>query len=413
VLALVVFVTVSAVAFADHGTQKWSGQWNFVHLGDDNEPNGVSGLFALRHETDERGAELVIETGGDACSEPTDYFAGAYTVPAEGPYVDTGSFRGCTSGGPSVLVGRYKSDFADGDEGSFRLTLDGARTWNGTYTVDGDAKTYKWRGTFNRHFADGAEEPSDGGPPPPPDEEPAAEPPETEYGSGLLIGSCPESAQENIGHLELRAGPRTPTAGKDSVKVIARAPRGLPPGCSIQIVAWSTYSHTGGRICEQGETICTTTEGPPKVFAGNARKPVYADVKYEAVVVDPARARGQIIIPNTRSKLITIRWRFNPAQACDVPASWNVTLRVPRTEVNAGEGVSMVAKANGCTLNTPYSIRVIENGSKNVILCDQNLFCGDQVRYFKPTTAVYIAVVSKGSRGGPIASSAPVTVTWR
>jgi len=163
------------------------GQWNFVHLGEDGEPNGVSGLFALRHETDERGAELLAEIDGEACSEPTDYFAGAYSVPAGGPpFDDTGSFRGCTSGGPGLLVGRYRSDSSAGDSGGFRLTLEGTERWEGTFTVDGDAKTYWWRGTFNRHFADGAEEPSDGRPAPPPDQPPEEEPLETGYGSGLF-----------------------------------------------------------------------------------------------------------------------------------------------------------------------------------------------------------------------------------
>lgn len=176
---------------ASHGQQRWSGQWDFVH------DSGVTGGFAFRHETDENGATLLQQIGGTPCPEPTDYFAGGYTVPdgtppsgpPPGEFVDTGKIRACVvDGNPLHVRGRYESNHSGGDRGDIDLTLDASGTsWTGTFTIDGAPGTFGWRGTFDKHFEDGADDPST----PPygsgtsPETPPAEEPP----------ASCPRLPQ--------------------------------------------------------------------------------------------------------------------------------------------------------------------------------------------------------------------------
>jgi Ca2+-binding RTX toxin-like protein len=184
VCVLLVASLLAVTGFGSHGTQLWAGQWNYSYP-------GVAGGFALRHETDTYGAELLEAIGGVACPEPTDYFAGAYTIPDEPPpevaYVDTGKFRGCTvDNDPKRLQGRYESNRDPSVAGSFDLTLDPAtERWTGTFQPDGDPQAHSWTGFFDNHFdGDGAsnistppygtttpDEPDPGGsgePPPPP-----------------------------------------------------------------------------------------------------------------------------------------------------------------------------------------------------------------------------------------------------
>jgi hypothetical protein len=133
-----------------HGAQEWAGQWTFMHTS--GPSTGLKGGFALRHETDEFGAELLELIGGVACPEPTDYFAGAYTVPdtedlpppPDNVYVDTGKFRGCTVGDPKHLRGRYQSNFDDSVAGDFELELSESddERWTGTFTADGSSEEY-------------------------------------------------------------------------------------------------------------------------------------------------------------------------------------------------------------------------------------------------------------------------------
>lgn len=184
VLALLAVTAAVAVTVSgSHGQQLWAGQWNYSYP-------GVQGGFAFRHETDVNGADLLEAIGGVACPEPTDYFAGGYTIPDEPPpevpYVDTGKIRGCTvDGNPRRLQGRYESNRDSAVAGSFDLTLDATNErWNGTYQPDGDPQAHSWTGFFDNHFdGDGAsnvsvppygettpEEPDPGGtgtPPPP------------------------------------------------------------------------------------------------------------------------------------------------------------------------------------------------------------------------------------------------------
>jgi hypothetical protein len=156
-------VSIKADTGGGSGDQKWSGQWNFKHTA-----TGVTGGFAFRHETDDNGAELLEKIGGTACSAPTDYFAGGYTVPDSEDlppgesFVDTGKIRGCTVGGPNHIVGRYQSNHFDATRGDIDLTLDaGGRHWRGTFTLDGTPGESKWEGDFDKHFeGDGATEPS-------------------------------------------------------------------------------------------------------------------------------------------------------------------------------------------------------------------------------------------------------------
>lgn len=154
----------------NHGSQKWSGQWDFEHLDASGAPNGVRGGFAFRHETDENGATLLTQIGGAACTEPTDYFAGGYTLPdgtppapalPPGEFVDTGKIRACTVGGdPKHVQGRYESN-GSGGSGNIDLVLGaGDASWSGTFTVDGQPGVFQWRGTFDKHFEDGADDPS-------------------------------------------------------------------------------------------------------------------------------------------------------------------------------------------------------------------------------------------------------------
>jgi hypothetical protein len=152
---------------ASHGQQRWSGQWDFVH-----DSGGVTGGFAFRHETDENGATLLQQIGGTPCPEPTDYFAGGYTVPdgtppagtpAPGEFVDTGKIRACVvDGNPLHIKGRYESNGSAGPSGNIDLTLDASgASWTGTFTTDGQTGVFGWHGTFDRHFEDGADDPSD------------------------------------------------------------------------------------------------------------------------------------------------------------------------------------------------------------------------------------------------------------
>lgn len=156
---------LAATTLGSHGQQRWSGQWDFVH------DSGVTGGFAFRHETDEYGATLLQQVGGTPCPEPTDYFAGGYTVPdgtppagtpPPGEFIDTGKIRACVvDGNPLHIRGRYESNSSGGDAGNIDLTLDGSGTsWTGTFTVDGVPGSFGWRGTFDKHFEDGADDPS-------------------------------------------------------------------------------------------------------------------------------------------------------------------------------------------------------------------------------------------------------------
>jgi hypothetical protein len=156
---------LAATTLGSHGQQRWSGQWDFEHLDAAGAPNGVTGGFAFRHETDEGGATLLSEIGGTPCPEPTDYFAGGYTVPDGTPvapeeFIDTGKIRGCTVGDdPNHIRGRYESN-GSGGSGDIDLTLTSPTAWTGTFTVDGQAGVFQWRGVFGGHFADGADDPS-------------------------------------------------------------------------------------------------------------------------------------------------------------------------------------------------------------------------------------------------------------
>jgi hypothetical protein len=158
---------LAATSLGTHTGQRWAGQWDFVH-----DSGGVTGGFAFRHETDESGAALLQQIGGTPCPEPTDYFAGGYTVPDGTPpagtpppeaFVDTGKIRACVvDGDPLHVRGRYESNSAGGDRGDIDLTLNSSGTsWTGTFTVDGEAGVFGWHGTFDKHFDDGAEHPSD------------------------------------------------------------------------------------------------------------------------------------------------------------------------------------------------------------------------------------------------------------
>lgn len=179
--ALAVAVVFSGSVSGTHGQQRWAGQWDFVHGANSPTP-GLQGGFAFRHETDDFGAELLENIGGVACPEPTDYFAGGYTIPdgtpASGPppeeFLDTGKIRGCTVGDPEHLSGRYESNFFPAARGDIELVLDPSGDhWTGTFQPDGDPNQYSWSGFFDQHFGDGAEEPSI----PPYGEEPPEEPP--------------------------------------------------------------------------------------------------------------------------------------------------------------------------------------------------------------------------------------------
>jgi Ca2+-binding RTX toxin-like protein len=108
------------------------------------------------------------QVGGTPCPEPTDYFAGGYTVPdgtppsgpPPGEFVDTGKIRGCTLGNdPNHIRGRYESN-SSGGSGNIDLTLTSPTAWTGTFTVDGATGQFAWRGTFDKHFEDGADDPS-------------------------------------------------------------------------------------------------------------------------------------------------------------------------------------------------------------------------------------------------------------
>ena len=157
-------VSIKADPRGGGSVQKWSGQWDFKHVG-----STVTGGFAFRHATDENGADLLERIGGKACSDPSDYFAGGYTVPddealpAGENFVDTGKIRGCTVGGPNRIVGRYQSNHDDATRGNLDLMLDASgRKWKGTFTLDGTPGERKWEGTFDEHFdGDGANEPSE------------------------------------------------------------------------------------------------------------------------------------------------------------------------------------------------------------------------------------------------------------
>jgi hypothetical protein len=178
--AVVVAAVLATPGLGHHAEQRFAGQWEFVH---GNSPTpGLRGGFALQHRDDESGADILEAIGGIACEEPTDYFAGGYTVPdsedkpPNAPFDDTGKIRGCTVDDRDHLAGRYESNSSpETVRGDFLLVLDPTdrEHWTGTFTIDGDPNTYTWSGFFEVHFDDGAEQPSD----PPYPEEPPTEPP--------------------------------------------------------------------------------------------------------------------------------------------------------------------------------------------------------------------------------------------
>jgi hypothetical protein len=153
------------------GVQRWSGQWSFVQ-----SQSGATGRFGFRHETDRFGLKLLRQIAGTRCREPSDYFAGGYTIPqtgALGPgesYVDTGKIRGCTVGNPNHLVGRYQSDISRGVGGNIDLALATGTPefprpysdhWTGTFTMPGVRGRLAWHGDFESPFrGDGAFDPS-------------------------------------------------------------------------------------------------------------------------------------------------------------------------------------------------------------------------------------------------------------
>jgi hypothetical protein len=173
--ALAAIATFAAGALANpfghFGAQRWSGDWSFVQ-----QRSGLTGDFGLRHESDGRGLMLLRAIGGKACHQPSDYFAGGYTIPPTselapgGKYLDTGKIRGCTVGNPDHLVGRYQSDASSSNSGNIELWLATGRPsgdrpyadhWTGTFTVNGKKARLAWNGQFEGSFSgDGAFDPS-------------------------------------------------------------------------------------------------------------------------------------------------------------------------------------------------------------------------------------------------------------
>jgi Ca2+-binding RTX toxin-like protein len=147
---------LAAPGSGTHTAQFWAGQWDFTHA------DGLTGGFGFRHDTDDTGTTLLVQIGGTACTEPTDYFAGGYTVPdgtppppAEPPgsFGDTGKIRACTvDSDPKHIKGRYQSN-GSGGAGDIDLLLDESKThWSGSYTIDGVPGEFAWEGTFDKHF---------------------------------------------------------------------------------------------------------------------------------------------------------------------------------------------------------------------------------------------------------------------
>lgn len=394
---------------ASHGQQRWSGQWDFEHLAG-GVPNGVSGGFAFRHETDENGAMLLQQIGGTPCPEPTDYFAGGYTVPDGTPpppslppaeFVDTGKIRGCTVGNdPNRLKGRYESN-GSGGSGNIDLTLTSPTVWTGTFTVDGRSGVFQWRGTFGAHFEDGADDvstppyaattPSDE---PPPAGPPTALPPEDEAApSEQPVGECSKNGSLRLTSARKEAGPKT------RFELVARSTGPLPEWCSIRIDSSSLDFYD----CPGGQTVCKDVAVAPLGEPGKIVR-----VRYFAQVYSP----GQGAVPGTGSNTITVKWQFPDVPACAEPDRWTVTLNVSKRSVPAGRYVAVTARVNSCLHGTGYVIRVVEDGKRNVMLCNWSASCKDALISQVAKTASYRAIVSKGARGRGVATSAPVTIEW-
>jgi hypothetical protein len=412
VLVLLVVVAAGALAattFGSHGQQRWSGQWDFEHLDPAGAPNGVTGGFAFRHETDEGGATLLSQIGGTPCPEPTDYFAGGYTVPdgtppsgpPPGEFVDTGRIRGCTVGNsPDHLKGRYESN-GSGGSGNIDLTLTSPTTWTGTFTVDGQSGVFQWRGRFDKHFEDGADdvstppyssntpadEPDPAGPPVPAgtEDEPApAEQP---------VGECSKGGALRLTSTRKEAGPNA------RFQIVARSNGSLPDYCHIRIDSSSLDFHD----CHSGQTVCQSVAVAPLGTPGKTVR-----VRYFAQVYSP----DQGAVPGTGSNTITVKWQFPDVPACAEPDRWTVTLAVSKRSVAVDKYVAVTVKANGCMHGTGYVIRVVEDGKRNVMLCNWSSSCKDALISKTAKTASYRAIVSKGGRGRAVASSAPVTIEW-
>ena len=60
----------------------------------------------------------------------------------------------------------------------------------------------------------------------------------------------------------------------------------------------------------------------------------------------------------------------------------------------------------------PKADVLVEDGKRNVMLCNWSSSCKDALISKTAKTATYRAIVSKGGRGRAVASSAPVTIEW-
>jgi hypothetical protein len=398
---------LAATTFGSHGQQRWSGQWDFEHL-TGGAPNGVTGGFAFSHEQDDSyGATLLTQIGGTACPEPTDYFSGGYTVPDGTPvpppeFIDTGKIRGCTVGNdPNHLKGRYQSNVSGGTSGNIDLTLTSPTAWTGTYTVDGQSGVFQWRGTFAAHFGDGADDPSI--PPygattpseePPPAGPPTALPPEDEAPpSEQPAAECADNGALRLTSARKEAGPKT------HFELVARSSGPLPDYCHIRIESSTVDFYE----CHSGQTVC---KGFALAPLGEPGKTVA--VRYFAQVFHPTLGA----VSGTGSNAITVKWQFPDVPACAEPDRWTVTLSVSKRSVPVDRYVAVTAKANSCMHGTDYVIRVVEDGKRNVMLCNWSASCKDALISHTAKKASYRAIISKGGRGKGVATSAPVTIEW-
>jgi hypothetical protein len=131
-------------------------------------------------------------------------------------------------------------------------------------------------------------------------------------------------------------------------------------------------------------------------------------VRYFAQVYSP----DQGAVPGTGSNTITVKWQFPDVPACAEPDRWTVTLAVSKRSVAVDKYVAVTVKANSCMHGTGYVIRVVEDGKRNVMLCNWSSSCKDALISHTAKTASYRAIVSKGGRGRAVASSQAVTIEW-
>jgi hypothetical protein len=91
---------------------------------------------------------------------------------------------------------------------------------------------------------------------------------------------------------------------------------------------------------------------------------------------------------------------------------WTVTLGASATTVTAGTSVTLTATVNQDVGPTPYFIVILTSGGTVVKYCGIGTTCATPVTSSIPASGTYHAVIGASNGTSPLATSAPLPVTW-